>query len=456
MELTENEILQLISTHDIEVRRYQQMQRYYNAKQDILYKESLPNKPNNKLVHNFAGVITDTHTGYFLGVPVTYTQEENDEVTDVEQELQTEIAGEGEQFIDYLTDIFDYNDEQAHNAKVGKIASIKGRAFEVLYTDENSHIRFGAEDPEKMIAVYDNSIDPELKAAVRYFYETDITGQIIRDQKGIPLKLIVELYTADEVVSYEGISGNIRETERRPHYFGDVPVIEYPNNDERIGDFEKVLTLIDAYDKSRSNTQDDEDEFTDAILKIVNMSGTQTGDIQNVKKDKVILCDGDGDAEWLVKTTNDTAKENNRISLENGIYTFSLTPNMSDENFSGNTSGIAIKYKLWPTETKTSQKERLFKKSLQRRIEMIANLLAFLGDGQFDYRAIRILFTRNLPVNIVEKTDVVEKLHGRVSHETLLSLLPFIDDPAAELKRIEAESGGVDLNTVDIGEADEI
>ena len=41
------------------------------------------------------------------------------------------------------------------------------------------------------------------------------------------------------------------------HYFNDVPVSVYINNDELYGDFERVKGLIDAYDKTQSDTAND-------------------------------------------------------------------------------------------------------------------------------------------------------------------------------------------------------
>ena len=45
-----------------------------------------------------------------------------------------------------------------------------------------------------------------------------------------------------------------------------VPIVRYKNNDERMGDYERVLTLIDAYDRLQSDRIDDKDQFIDAGL----------------------------------------------------------------------------------------------------------------------------------------------------------------------------------------------
>ena len=72
--------------------------------------------------------------------------------------------------------------------------------------------------------------------------------------------------------------------------------------------------------------------------------------------------------------------------------------------------------------------------------------------ADIDFRDIEITFTANIPADIKEQADIVKELYGLVSQKRLLSLLPFIADPAAEmdeLKREEADrqdAYGSDVN----------
>ena len=85
-------------------------------------------------------------------------------------------------------------------------------------------------------------------------------------------------------------------------------------------------------------------------------------------------------------------------------------------------------------ENLTAIKERKFKKGLQRRIELIFNILDLYGN-KYDWRGIDITFTRNLPTNELEIAELVNKLRGLVSDETLISQLPFVDNAQIELKK---------------------
>ena len=111
---------------------------------------------------------------------------------------------------------------------------------------------------------------------------------------------------------------------------------------------------------------------------------------------------------------------------------------MADKEFASNASGIAIKFKLLGTENKISIKERKFKKGLQQRLELLAQIQGLLT-ASFDWRAIDINFTRNIPTNDADLAAMVKNLSDIVSEETLLAQLPFVDNVADELQRLDAE-----------------
>lgn len=121
------------------------------------------------------------------------------------------------------------------------------------------------------------------------------------------------------------------------------------------------------------------------------------------------------------------------------IHKFSKTPNSSDENFGGNTSGVAMKYKLLGTENLASIKERKFKKGLQRRLEIISFIFALTRKGNLDWLSVDITFTRNLPVNELDIASMMNALKGIVSNKTLLNQLPFVEDADAELDQLQRE-----------------
>ena len=113
------------------------------------------------------------------------------------------------------------------------------------------------------------------------------------------------------------------------------------------GDFERVKGLIDAYDKTQSDTANDFEYFTNALLVV---SGVLVEDEEaglDFKNNRILNFAGsEGKAEYLIKNINDTALENYKNRLVEDIHKFAQIPNLTDEKFAGNVSGESMKYKL--------------------------------------------------------------------------------------------------------------
>lgn len=412
----EQEITKILQAHEADYRRKRKLKRYFTGQHDILNKAPRENtEVNNRLVSNYPAYITSMSVGFFIGQPVTY-----------------KTAAENEQELEPLLEIFRYNDEAAHNLELAEEASITGEAYEFLYIDSDAAVRLATVPSEEVIVVCESTLEAAVIAAIRH-YRVYGLDQVSYDE-------FVDFYDASEIRHYRYSGGRLVKTGCDRHYFGDVPIIEYPNNKQRRGDFEDVISLVDAYNLAQSLTLDDLADFTDAFLILRGMGGTTPEDVLQLRRMKTLLLDGaDAGAEWLIKNLNDTYVENVKTRIQRDIHKFSNIPDMSDDSFAGNASGVAIKYKLIGLEQIRSRKEREFKKALQRRIELIANILKLKNAGDIDFRDIDIQFTANIPANVVEQAQIVSQLDGLISRKTLLGLLPFVTDAAAELAELEGD-----------------
>lgn len=413
--ITDELIMALIERYKKnEVPRLQKLQRYYLGKSDIKNRQMTdPTKPNNKIANPFASMITDTVIGYFLGKPISYQSDDKD-------------------LMKKLQDVYDSNHEQAHNSKMGKQLSIKGVSYELVYMNEDKEIKFNQLDAETVFIIYDNSINPVPLMAVRFYdIHNYITDKFVTK---------VETYTEDMITYYTTTKeGLVIEGEPEEHFFGEVPVIRYSNNDEAMGDYEKVIDLIDAYDLVVSDTNNNLEYFADSYLVLTGMVGTEPEDIAEMKENRVMLLDENGKAEWLIKSQENVEVEEFKNRLKEDIHNFSFVPNLNDEAFGTATSGESLKYKLFGLENAVSIKERNMVQGLESRIRLITTILNIKG-GSHIYTEVSMDFSRNLPANTNNIADMVSKLLGVVSHETILTQLPFVDDPAAEMAKIAAEN----------------
>ena len=426
-EMTTDVINDLIELHKEEARRIAKLKDYYNNDNDIMRREyNNGNKPKNKIANPYASYIVNTATGYFLGKPVTYTNIEQYE--DIDKTLV-------------------YNDEADHNATLGKDSSISGYGIEILYSDENADIRLASVNPAECIVVHDNTLQEDIIYAIRYYDEKQIGSNNI--------VTYVEVYDKEKITYYKKELGKIEYIDEIEHYFDDVPVVEYTNNDERYGDFEKVKSLIDAYDKGQSDSANDFESFTHAYLVISGylMDEASASDLEN--QNIINFTDNEGKAEYLIKNIQDSALENYKNRLDNDIHRFSGVPNMSDSEFSNNSSGVALSYKLMSLENLVGIKEAKFRKGLLRRLELICNFLEIRTNKDIDYMDIQPVFTRNKPFNDTEIADTMQKLTGILSEETVLALSPHVNDVPAEMERKRNEANALyEDNYSELGDID--
>ncbi len=411
--------------------RLRKLQNYYRGNHPILTQPHKSGKPDNRLVNNFCRAISDSTVGYFLGKPVTYS-------------FTDDALGEK------IIDINDYNDEQFVNSRLARDLSVFGRAAELIYFDDDRRIRFLPIDVTSVIPIYANKLDRTLTAAIRSYEIEEFypDENEYMSASSIIKRNIVEVYDNEFVSVYEytPVKHEIGLLRRIPHYFGEVPVNFYYNNCDETGDFEPVLTLIDAYNRLQSESVNDFDLFADSYLAITGMGGTDREDIERLREDRVLLLDDGGEASWLTKTVNDTYIENLKSRIARDIYRFSDTVDLSEEILGGGQlSGAAIRYRLLNFENRVSVTERYFKKGLCRRYELICNMMSALGLGTFDWRKINYIFTRNLPDNESDIADTLEKYQSLISKRTILERIPFITDVDDELERIKAESAETDI-----------
>lgn len=421
-ELTSADIYELIELHESEVApNIQQNIDYYNAEQAI-------NDDSDRTIQtvcNHAKDIADTASGYFLGNPVSYKLKEQSDLADEKlQDLLNALAYAG------------CDDDDQENALM---LSITGRAYEYVYVEEDANnLLVEPVTPLNTFMVVDESIEHRELFAVYYYHKIIDTD----DQEDDNLYVLVA--DAENITRYtmQG-SAEVDPDEKKPHNLGAIPIIEYKNNKYAIGDFEQQIGLIDAYNALTSDRIADKEQFIDSILILY---GAILGDSEeesdaamaDLKKRKLLEMDSNARAEYLTRTLDEGGMEILRTALKEDIYTFSHVPNLTDKNFAGNSSGVAMEYKLLGLEMLTKAKERWYKRGLKKRLNLFLHYMGLMSDT-VDASDVEITFSRGLPKNLLELSQIVATLQGGVSQKTLVSLLPFVENPDSEIERLKEE-----------------
>lgn len=365
-------------------------------------------KPANKVVVNYCYNIVQNYRGYLTGIDIAYSSDKD---------------------IDQVFEVLNYNDVKQEDSNYLQDALVYGCAYEIAYIDEWGKHRFKTLDPKNVIPIYDDTLDQDLVYCIR-FWSNKIADKDF---------YIVEVYSKSEIKTYKSDMGfqTFELIKEEPHYFGMVPITVFELNNDRVSIFDQIMTLQDAYNKLLSAEVDDFESFADAYLVLKGMMGTDPADLADMKRNRALLLDNDAEASYLTKNISDTQIQNMLNNINDNIHKIANSPDFNSDKFMAQT-GIAMRFKLVQFENASSAIEAEMRKALQRRIELICAIGNIKGDN-LSFDDVKITFTRNLPTNLTETAQVVNSLRGLVSDQTLLSLLPFVEDSQAELDRLNQQ-----------------
>lgn len=401
---------------------------HYNLLDKYYLNEAVTSRdaPHSLLaITNHARYIVKTNVGYLLGNPVLYSVTEGLSITPV-------------------IDLYRKQTIANLDVELESDASIFGHAFERVYVDEEKESRSAKVDPRNIIMVYDDTVKHEKMFAVIYSAAIDSEGAIIKDQFDLT---ILTASTIQERTLKGSKLLLASDDEDRVHAYGEVPVIEYLNSSDRMGDFEPVVPLIDAYNILQSDRIIDRERLVDAILAFYGMDFTPEQQ-QELKESRILAnMPADGKAEYIVKSIDEADADVLRKTLASDIHKISMTPDMSDENFAGNSSGVALMFKLLPFENHIKDKERYFETGLMSRFRVYNKFLSIVSNMPIvPVEDVDAIFKRALPQNDLEISQMINNLHGIVDKELLVSQLSFVRDAkeTIELAAKEAKVTSVD------------
>ena len=400
---------------------------YYEADNPHIMNRKLPmdSGPDNRLPVSYARRIINLVSGYMYkpGL-VSYAYE-----------------GEDSRYEDAIRQTFRENGENIKTEQVGKQASIYGIGYEYHYVQGvvnqdaegrpsvSAVPRFVKLPAPEVIAIWDKQIEPALLGFIRYVPETQDAWRVtcVNDSQ------------IQEYLKTKGGGGELKPYgPPKRHYYGQVPLAVFKNNEECMGDFDPVVPLIDAYDVLMSDSMNEFDRFAWAYLLLKGMALSP----ENAEKVKRLRAfenlDDTGDVAWLTKQMDTNFIKYMSDTIRNEIHRQSGIPNLEDYDSAG-ASGKTMSKFIYLMELFTDPKESYFRQGLAKRIELVTEILSIQARGG-DPSEWRITMNRNTPDNSLEQAEIFAKYSGFVSHKTLLQeFADFVDDPVEEIERLEAE-----------------
>lgn len=370
--------------------------------------------PNELLaIHNFAEYIKDVNTGYLLGNPVDYKA--NDKTN-----------------LDTVVDVYRSQSIAELDSDLGEDCSMFGQAFETVYVDENSKTLSAKLSVYNTVMVYDDTFKHEKMFAI-YYSKMD---EKLNKESNYDLTIWTPTHIQQATLKGKALQ-IIEETE---HYFKEVPVIHYMNNKRLKGDFESVITLIDAYNILQSDRVIDREKLVDAILAFYGAKLTED-DRQAIKDNRVIGLPEGAKAEYLIKSINEADTDVLRKTIAADIHKFSKTPDFTDEKFGNNPSGVSLKYKILSLEWNATKKARQFEAGLKDRFRMYTTVLSAQSKlkNAANIDQLDVVFTRALPKNDFETSQMINNIGDMIDQETAIGQLSFIEDASEVVKKAQEE-----------------
>lgn len=226
---------------------------YKNGDQPALYRtKTIRDDIVNHVVENHAWEIVRFKMGQTYGEPIMYNSLSKEE----------KINEAVDRFNGYLRAA----GKAAKDLSMGEWQSAVGTGFEAIQLkDEKSEIPFRIVVPTPMdtFVIYS-----------RQTQEPMLSVQQLKDEnKNIYYQCFTN--THEYRIQNSGLlplsmSGDNTPVYERLHTFGEIPIVEYPNNQDRMSDIELVISMLDAINNMQSNRMDSIEQFVQSWVKFIN------------------------------------------------------------------------------------------------------------------------------------------------------------------------------------------
>lgn len=392
-----------MSTHFRNKAEIQYLYDYFRGKQDIRLKEKVVRPEiNNKVMVNRANEIVTFKTAYLLGEPLQYVSNGgNDSVSEKVNTLNEFMRAESKDTKD--KEIADW----MHICGVGVRMVVPDEEGE----EDGSPVCIYTLDPRDAFVIYYSGVGHKPLAGVLRQW----------DEEGKPYQCV---YTREWYFEIAG--GEIKKQEARTIPY--IPIIEYTNNDARMGAFEVVLPLLNAINTVESNRVDSIQDFVNAFDVFQNCELEEGQYAELSKGGMAIQIKGTQGMEAKVYRIASELNQTNTQTLVDDLYDTALTIcGMPNRNGGSSTSdtGTAVIYRdgFAEAESRAKDTEKTFIRSEREFLRIVLYICRNTADLDLQLSDIKPEFTRKNLSNIQSKAQVLaemlnnSKIHPKLAFE---------------------------------------
>ncbi|WNY26204.1 phage portal protein [Methanolapillus millepedarum] len=417
-------------------------QEYFAGNQKILTKARtmsgengkqmpLPNLPNNILTDNMYGRLVRQKTNYLVGKPISFKSDNKK----YEQELTRTFDRKFKKTLSGIT-----ND--AWNCGIGWLF--------LYYDDIDKSVKFKRLNPVEIIPFWADDEHTELEFAIRV-YETNII-----ENNFIKVIERVEVYSPNGVTTYDYTNSSLVNKKSVGYanlttadgiipytWRNKIPLLAFKSNSSENTLLSRVKCFQDALNHLYSIWKDnmDEDAWT-TMLVLKNYEGEDFATFRNTLRNYGVIpvASVDGVEGGVEKLTLEVNASNYDILLramkltilENGGGYDAKSANSGSDPNEMNLKSMYVDIDLDADDMETE-----YQSSLVDVMDFVNSTIPGITD---DVKTdLKIIFNRDTVVNTAEIMSYLIASGVKISNETLLSQVPFVDDVKAEMERIGKE-----------------
>lgn len=408
---------------------------YYRGVQPILFrKKEIRPEINNKIVENHAYSIVQFRTGYLLEKPIQYVARKD--TTDINM-------------VNLYNDFNVIESKETGDKQIANWRAICGTGYRLSLPNKKYNPRDLNASPYSI-----NTVSP-FKAFVIYssdIGEKPLVGVIVLKEKDATGKEIIKLQAWTDEKFYVFEYGSRTLLSKQPHTYGMIPLIEYPNGEERMGAFEMVIPMLDALNTIQSNRVDGIEQFIQAIMVFKNVEITEAM-LKTLKDLGAINISDSGEVkanvDYLSQELNQEQVQKLKSDILSNIYKICGIPQQNGGG-GGNNGAVEIHDGWTEAEAKAQEDELSFKTSEQRFIKLTLNIAKTLTYNKvaLSVADIDIKFTRRNYENLTQKVNALVLMlqNGKIAPKLAFTTCGLFSDPEEAYKASEEYLAKVGVN----------
>ena len=211
----------------------------------------------------------------------------------------------------------------------------------------------------------------------RYTEEPLLAVQELKDENGEWYKLCfseTHEYRIKNGKLVEIPDSNGKLVKSRPHAFGGIPIVEYPNNQNRVSDIELVMDLLDAINNMQSNRMDAIEQFVQSWVKFVNCD-IDKETFQEMKMAGALVVksnngENKADVDIMTQELNQTEAQVAKDDLWDNTLSISAIPN-KQSNTGGDTQGAVELRNGWDFSKQAARLKDPYTMDAERRLNTV-------------------------------------------------------------------------------------